>query len=694
MTETPSAPPQGVPPAPPASDRMQALLSRAVEEQVSEQRAVSTILAELRQQVHGLAEALRHTAADASVERLGGLVSNVVADLRTSTSLLGQRIEALSKRIDAVAADAAAPSQAAATSMGAMSTDIHAQAEAIGQMRAAMAQLGAFPAALAALQKDVAGMHDRLQPLADLRSTVAELGVASGGEGSGGPRLDAIESKLEELAQAVRPERVRDAVVDALAGRLAKLEEAASRPVVGPEVLRSAFGDFRASLDVASAERWDEQTAALTAVENRLGQVGQRIADIGDAAGAVPGLATDMAELGSKLSALSGLSDGLEVIAEGVRALQEQSTAEDGGSALAAIHGQLDALAEAVTAAAGPGAEELANAVSQRVADRLVETLAPRIADVVLTRVSGALVSQLGEALSPRLQADTEALVRNSVNDSERRVLAHLDEAVLALAEALLRRGKPRLPGAVASRTAKATDDSGKHAKGTDEGDDGKEPAAAWDQADEDVQGLLDRLNAAPSTPEPEDVSLRPEVKLPELPPLPAGVTTSMAPSSSAAAAPAKAVAPAPATPAKKAPAKKAAVKAPAKKASKAAKTSSVAKAAQSRSAAARKAAPVRPPEARRPAPKAVAKSARPIVDRTPDVPVDDIEPVRSASPPRATPRPLGRPTAATRQAGAAYRPDAPRPIERPSLARPDAPKPRGAREAVPKKKSWWKPGG
>ena len=226
---------------------MQALLSRAVEEQVTEQRAVSTILAQLQQQVHGLAEVLRHTAADTSIERLGGLVSNVVADLRTSTSLLGQRIEALSKRVEQVAVDAAAPSQAAATQIGAMS-------DALGNMATGLQQLGSFPAALAALQKDVAGLHDRLQPLADLRATVAELGVSGGGDGAaGGPRLEAIEAKLDELAQAVRPERVRDSVVDAIAGRLAKLEEAAARPIVGPEVLRSALGDFRASLDASTA---------------------------------------------------------------------------------------------------------------------------------------------------------------------------------------------------------------------------------------------------------------------------------------------------------------------------------------------------------------------------------------------------------------------------------------------------------
>ncbi|MCU1586747.1 MAG: hypothetical protein JWN31_240, partial [Frankiales bacterium] len=392
MTETPG---QG---APPAADRVQALLSRAVEEQVSEQRAVSTILAQLQQQVHGLAEVLRHTAADTSIERLGGLVSNVVADLRTSTSLLGQRIEALSQRVEQVAVDAAAPSQAAATQIGAMS-------DALNNMATGMQQLGAFPAALAALQKDVAGLHDRLQPLADLRAAVAELSVSGGGEGGGGPRLEAIEAKLDELAQAVRPERVRDSVVDAIAGRLAKLEEAAARPVVGPEVLRSALGDFRASLDSATGERNEELVAAISSIENRLGQVGQRIADIGDAAGAVPGLATDIAQLSANLNELSGLSEAFAVVSAGVAELQDKQEAGVGAD-LAALRDDIAGLSARVTASAGPGAEDLANAVSLRIADRLVEALAPRIADVVLTRVSGALVGQLGEALSPRLQAD------------------------------------------------------------------------------------------------------------------------------------------------------------------------------------------------------------------------------------------------------------------------------------------------
>src|SRR3954451_1747393 len=123
------------------SDRMQALLSAAAEEQVREQRAVATVLAELRAQVASLAEGVRAAASDATVERLGGVVSTVVADLRTSTSLLGQRIEALSKRIDAVAADTAGPTEQAAVRLAALSAEISAQAEVVERMRAALDQL-------------------------------------------------------------------------------------------------------------------------------------------------------------------------------------------------------------------------------------------------------------------------------------------------------------------------------------------------------------------------------------------------------------------------------------------------------------------------------------------------------------------------------------------------------------------------
>src|SRR5687768_2962529 len=84
----------------PVAERMQALLSRAVEDQASEARQVTTVLAELRQLVAGLSEQLRGTASAARVEEVGGDVAALSTTLRTSTSGLGERLDALSRRVE------------------------------------------------------------------------------------------------------------------------------------------------------------------------------------------------------------------------------------------------------------------------------------------------------------------------------------------------------------------------------------------------------------------------------------------------------------------------------------------------------------------------------------------------------------------------------------------------------------------
>jgi hypothetical protein len=78
---------------------MQALLSRAVEEQVSEQRAVSHVLAEIKDQLQSLEASVRGAAANETVERLDAAVSTVVADQRTAATLLSQRLETLGARV-------------------------------------------------------------------------------------------------------------------------------------------------------------------------------------------------------------------------------------------------------------------------------------------------------------------------------------------------------------------------------------------------------------------------------------------------------------------------------------------------------------------------------------------------------------------------------------------------------------------
>ncbi len=72
---------------------MQSLLSRAVEEQAAEQRAVSTLLGQIVTRLETLARDVT------SLGSLGDAVGAVDVDLRTSTTLLADRINALSSSI-------------------------------------------------------------------------------------------------------------------------------------------------------------------------------------------------------------------------------------------------------------------------------------------------------------------------------------------------------------------------------------------------------------------------------------------------------------------------------------------------------------------------------------------------------------------------------------------------------------------
>lgn len=103
-------------------------------------------------------------------------------------------------------------------------------------------------------------------------------------------------------------------------------------------------------------------------------------------------------------------------------------------AALAALQQDLAELGGRLDALVVPTPDQVAGG-----ADPLVERLAPRVAELVLARVAPALVEQITAATSTAVLAGVADLVHACTADSERRVLAHVDEAVLALAEALLR---------------------------------------------------------------------------------------------------------------------------------------------------------------------------------------------------------------------------------------------------------------
>lgn len=86
-----------------------------------------------------------------------------------------------------------------------------------------------------------------------------------------------------------------------------------------------------------------------------------------------------------------------------------------------------------------PTTDAIAAAVRPQT-EHLVGELAPRVADLVLSRVSATLVEQVASSVTAAVQSGLTERVRAATADSELRISAHVDEAILALAEALLRR--------------------------------------------------------------------------------------------------------------------------------------------------------------------------------------------------------------------------------------------------------------
>jgi len=80
----------------PMSERMQALLSRAVEDQLSEQRQVANAMTEVRNHLAHLGaelQQLRATAGGAADEEIQRQVAGVAADVREAIRVLSERLD-------------------------------------------------------------------------------------------------------------------------------------------------------------------------------------------------------------------------------------------------------------------------------------------------------------------------------------------------------------------------------------------------------------------------------------------------------------------------------------------------------------------------------------------------------------------------------------------------------------------------
>ena len=368
------------------SERMQALLSRAAEEQLSEQRQVSAVLTDLRALVSGLGEQLRETASSARLQGLAGDVATLSTELRLATAGLGDRLDELGRRVDEQAVSTAevvraagAGSDAAAVRTASLAGDLAAQADVLDRVGAALRALSGLPDAVSALREEVRGLQDRLAPLAEVRTQVTELAVAS-------TRVDSLRDDVAGLS----------ARVDAL--------PTATDVRRGQESLGAAVGE------------------RLGAVDARLTEVSERTAQLG------------------------AVRDDLEALRAEVGRLHEDVALPQVMLALGGLREDVEDLAGHLARVEVPTADAVAAATTTRMTDHLVGELAPRVADLVLARVAATLVEQVSGSVSASVQNGLTERVRAANADTERRLSAHVDEAVLALAEALLRRRRGRPP--------------------------------------------------------------------------------------------------------------------------------------------------------------------------------------------------------------------------------------------------------
>jgi len=154
---TPGAPAPGL-----VSERMQALLSRAVEEQVSEQRAVSAVLADLRGEVAELAEGVRLAASESSIGVLARRLDDI--DAAAARSVAPEQLTV--SLSDLRAAVETGPLAERLSSLGGTLEEVQQQlsqvVERIAELGTAAGELPALSVGMTALRGDVEELTNRL----------------------------------------------------------------------------------------------------------------------------------------------------------------------------------------------------------------------------------------------------------------------------------------------------------------------------------------------------------------------------------------------------------------------------------------------------------------------------------------------------------------------------------------------------
>jgi prefoldin subunit 5 len=361
------------------SERMQSLLSRAVEDQLSEQRQIAGVLADLRAQLQRITSDIAALRADSGTAGPADTaLASVSADVREAVRLLAERIDGVARLVQERGRDLAELRAA----IEALQTSSRGHGEALGGLSSGLAALPAFGERIGGLQGNLAGLHERLAGLDHVGDAVTALQQ----------RVDGVDQGLRELRSAFA----------AIGARMAELPG-------------------RADIDAIAT-----RSAAPYA------ELGERISGLERAATAVAEQVTSLAEAPAAGNDVDALRAELARFA----AATHDETAEVQGR-LAGLDRRLDEVLEAVTADPPDADAGVADEDEDYAEDPVLTELAD-LREALLGE--DGLAARVDAAGADDLDARVTSAVEKAVAASEDRLTAHIDEAVLALAEALLRR--------------------------------------------------------------------------------------------------------------------------------------------------------------------------------------------------------------------------------------------------------------
>jgi len=426
-------------PGTPMSERMQSLLSRAAEDQLTEQRQIAGVLTDLRAQVQRIQSEL---AALREQSPGGGgtdaALSAVSADVREAVRLLGERIDGVARLVQQRGSDLAELRGLLEQVLG----SVNGHGEALRGLSSGLAALPAFGDRIGGLQDNLNGLHERL----------AGLDALSGSLGALQQRVDGVDQGLRDLRSAFA----------AIGARMAELPGRADLDAFGQRAtaplgelhervagIEQAIGTVNAQI-AAAAARTDDGGPDET---------GQRVEELGaDLAQRLSGIEQAVAAVNAQIAAAAAQPDqgGEDVAGQRIEELRSEvaqfaAAARDETSGLAQRLTTVDQRLTEVLEALTPG-----QVVDEHDAgeDDYVDPVVAELAELreALLGEDG-LAARVDAAGSAGLDQRVSAAVQQAVAATEERLTAHIDEAVLALAEALLRRRAVR-PQAAATTSS------------------------------------------------------------------------------------------------------------------------------------------------------------------------------------------------------------------------------------------------